>query len=598
MDTGTSARKTLLLVEDEAVIALSEKKSLEAFGYRVLVAGSGEEAIGKIRGGGGIDLILMDIDLGRGMDGTEAAQAILAEHDLPIVFLSSHNEPETVAKTEKITSYGYVVKSSALAVLDASIKMAFRLFDANRRIVEREERYRLLTENIKDVVWVMDAESQRFTYVSPSVTKLRGYSPEEVMHQPLSGAMDAAQVEAVRGLVLGRVGDLLSGEAPPGTYYTEEVEQPCKDGSFVWTEVITSYYLNEESGRAEILGVSRDISDRKKAEAEIERQGNLLHSVIESASGAIFAKDRAGRYRTINDAGARMLGYPKAEEVLGRTDAELISPEEAEGYRRDDLSVIASGLSVKHEEIFSIDGTPRVFLTEKKPWLDSSGLSVGVIGMSIDISERKAAEEKVQGLLEEKELLLREVHHRIKNNMSTIKSFLFLQARSLKNPAASAALRDAEFRVQSMLLLYDRLYQSENFRSISVQSYLPILIDDILENFPEEAPVAIEKDIGDFVLDAKILQPLGIILNELLTNIMKYAFEGRKDGVIRISAKLRGNLVAIAVQDNGVGLPDGVDFSDSTGFGLMLVGMLAKQLDGAIRIERGHGTRIVLEFER
>jgi DNA-binding NtrC family response regulator len=122
-------KKTLLLVENEVLIALSKKIELEKYGYNVLTVNTGEKAAALTKDNIDIDLILMDIDLGKGIDGTQTAEIILKEKDIPVVFLSGHTELETVEKTEKITSYGYVVKNSSITVLDASIKMAFKLFD-------------------------------------------------------------------------------------------------------------------------------------------------------------------------------------------------------------------------------------------------------------------------------------------------------------------------------------------------------------------------------------------------------------------------------------------------------------------------------------
>ncbi len=118
-----SDKKTLLLVEDEMLIAMDKKNELEKFGYNVLTTNTGEKAVSLVNKNNTINLILMDIDLGRGIDGTIAAEQILKEHDIPIVFMSSHTEPEIIQKTEKVTSYGYVVKSSNITVLDSSIKM-------------------------------------------------------------------------------------------------------------------------------------------------------------------------------------------------------------------------------------------------------------------------------------------------------------------------------------------------------------------------------------------------------------------------------------------------------------------------------------------
>ena len=131
-------QKTILLVEDEFLIAMTEKLELEKYGYAVRTVTTGEKAIETIKTSSGIDLVLMDINLGDGIDGTEAAEIILKDHDIPIVFVSSHSEREVVEKTEKITSYGYVVKNSSITVLDASIKMAFKLFNAKIRELKRE----------------------------------------------------------------------------------------------------------------------------------------------------------------------------------------------------------------------------------------------------------------------------------------------------------------------------------------------------------------------------------------------------------------------------------------------------------------------------
>jgi len=196
----------------------------------------------------------------------------------------------------------------------------------------------------------------------------------------------------------------------------------------------------------------------------------------------------------------------------------------------------------------------------------------------------------------EKELILREVHHRIKNNMNTIYGLLSLQAATLAEPAAIAALNDAGGRVKSMMTLYGKLYQSPEFNKISVAIYLPTLIHEIVGNFPNSGSVKITPHIDDFIMDVQKIQPLGIIINELLTNIIKYAFVGRDSGSITVSVTERNGQVTVIIEDDGNGIPTGIDFGHSTGFGLMLVDGLTKQINGKIRIERSELTRIILEF--
>ncbi len=161
----------------------------------------------------------------------------------------------------------------------------------------------------------------------------------------------------------------------------------------------------------------------------------------------------------------------------------------------------------------------------------------------------------------------------------------------------AAVLQDAGNRLKSMEALYDRLYKSEGFKDILIGDYLPPLIREIAGVFPQRDMVTIETHMADFMLSARILSPLGIIVNELLTNAMKHAFTGRDGGVIKVSASLHDTLVTLVFEDNGNGIPESVDLEKSTGFGLQLVGILVKQLRGRIRLERKGGAKFILEFE-
>jgi PAS domain S-box-containing protein len=151
-----------------------------------------------------------------------------------------------------------------------------RFHQAAAEIQKREEQYRLLTENIQDVVWVLDAETLFFRYVSPSVEKLRGYSPEEILAHPLNHALVPEESDALVKRIHLRSEAFRTGKVPTEKFYTDEVEQTCKDGSTVWTEVITRYYRNLETGRIEVLGVTRDIHERKRAELVMTARSRLI----------------------------------------------------------------------------------------------------------------------------------------------------------------------------------------------------------------------------------------------------------------------------------------------------------------------------------
>ncbi|MFH2107209.1 MAG: histidine kinase dimerization/phosphoacceptor domain -containing protein [Chrysiogenia bacterium] len=223
---------------------------------------------------------------------------------------------------------------------------------------------------------------------------------------------------------------------------------------------------------------------------------------------------------------------------------------------------------------------------------------VGVFfdGFNNMLEQIEIRQEELNRQLAEKEVLLKEVHHRIKNNIASIGGLISLRLQSITNPEAINVLRDASSRVDSMRILYDKLLVTEGYHDISVKNYLDGLIDTVVAIFPDQAKVTVKKDIADFQLDTKSLFPLGIIINELLTNSMKYAFSGQAEGSIRISLAHADRHVTLTVQDDGCGLPDGFDINESQGFGLMLVKMLSQQLGGSFSMEKQAGTRCTVKF--
>jgi two-component sensor histidine kinase len=213
-----------------------------------------------------------------------------------------------------------------------------------------------------------------------------------------------------------------------------------------------------------------------------------------------------------------------------------------------------------------------------------------------DIQVRQQAEEEIKRQLAEKEILLKEVHHRIKNNIASVGGLISLRLQAISNPAAVAVLQDALSRVNSMRVLYDMLLLSEGYKDVSVGNFVASLADQVVALFPGNTKITIDKHVADFHLDPKRLFPLGIIINELLTNIMKYAFINRESGLIKISLTYVDSHVMLSIQDDGNGLPDGFDIKESKGFGLMLVKMLSQQLGGSFSMENHTGTRCKIEF--
>jgi len=340
--------KTILLVEDQALIAMQEVRQLQNAGYAVVHAFNGEKAVEIVNSNSiPIDLILMDINLGAGIDGTDAAQTILLTHDIPIVFLSSHMEPEVVEKTEAITNYGYVVKSSVFTVLDASIKMAFKLFEAQKRINQKNmeseatnEQLRVTLEKLQNLHEALGASEDKFSrafHLSPDsinlnrlsdgvyieindgFTKILGYTKEDVIgRSSLPGDLGIWVRKEDREC-------LVRGLQDNGEVINLEAEFRRKDGTC--TVGMMSARVLEINGEKCILSITREIKDRKRIELALQESERKFRTAFENAPIAISLTDIDGRLRMVNHAFYDMIGRTEYE-VSANTFPKFTHPDD------------------------------------------------------------------------------------------------------------------------------------------------------------------------------------------------------------------------------------------------------------------------------
>jgi len=308
---------------------------------------------------------------------------------------------------------------------------------------------------------------------------------------------------------------------------------------------------------------------------------------------ATFILDPEHNIIEVNTAAAKLIGF-SPEELIGKKCYEFFHDSSGPPNKCPFIKM-QNSKKTKTEEMF-VETLNGNFLVSCTPIFDKNDQLEKIIHIAVDITNHKIIEEKLNKLLSEKEFMFKEVHHRIKNNMNTVAGLMYMQSATLKDPAAIAILKDARSRVLSMMILYDKLYCTNNYDKLPFKEYLSSLVDEIINNFPNNGKVKIEKMIDDFTLDAKRSSDLGIIINEILTNIMKHAFTDRPDGVITLSAMAIDNRMIIAIWDNGVGIPESLDTNNSNGFGLQLVNLMTKSLQGTMKIERENGTKFILEF--
>ncbi|MBN1531283.1 MAG: PAS domain S-box protein [Spirochaetes bacterium] len=594
--TGSPSR-TLLLVEDELLIAESESAMLGNHGYNVVAAATGEEAVAIVRERDDIDLVLMDINLGEGMDGTEAAEQILAMRDIPVLFLSSHSEPEVVHRTERITSYGYVVKHSGATVLLASIRMAFRLHDAHRRILEREqslrenqERYRHLVDHVPAGIYEVDFTTGRMISVNDYMCEMSGYSREEFMNMRLPDIIIGEGQRVFRQ----RLGKMLAGE-PVSPYVDYEIR--LKDGSARWVTLKNMFYYGDSGAITGATVVIHDITERKEEELRREAAIRVLREseeeyriVLEESSDPIYSFNPDGRYRYANRTFAESVGRP-VSEIVGRTVWEVFPREEAEQRFTTLKQVLESGVPREIEVRLPRSGGDRYYIASMNPVRNGEGNVQSVICTSKDITVRRRVEQALEQALEEKQALFRELLHRFKNNLAMITSLVGLEKNRAMSGETRLALENLRGRIESMANLYSILHRTGSDMGIRLDQYIGQIAQSISRTYVTGmGAVTVKTEMAPVDADMRIAAPIGLIVNELLTNALKYAFPGGRKGTVWIGLERRDDEILLSVSDDGAGLPAGFAIGESSGFGMLLVKTMAQQLGGSCGFQRGERT--------
>ena len=813
---------------------------------------------------------------------------------------------------------------------------------------QSEARYRLLAENISDVLWVLNIDTGKWSYMSPSVERLRGYTTEEVLAQSVEDVMTPASYAYIQKVMPERIQRFISNEYGQNTYL-DEFEQTCRDGSTVWTEV-ASRYLRDERGELSLLGISRDISDRKLAETTLRATETRFRALIQNSSDIIRILDRNGRILYESPSSERILGYPPGymigrdplesihtddfervkndfKEVIGQTnsgtttefrirkaDGEYLwvdsvgnnlldvpgvngivittrpiqQRKEAEermiavqrlyavqsqinqaivrvkdietfisevcrisvdagrfqmswvglldresdsirpaahagdeaGYLEsiliraedDDYSKGPTGIAIKEghydicndidtdsrmepwrdealkrnyrssaafpfrhhgdvvgaynlyssekdffndteiallkeiamnisfaldmldeqarrtraeealrdnqarlatamdianlanwefdvatgmftfdDRFYSLyettadreggnqmsaetymrefvypddrpavlaeiqnilatkdpdytgrmehritprDGSIRTIIVRHAPVMGPDGKVIRTYGANQDITDRmlmeseirslnnaleervkerteelvKAnellelenahrimAEEKLQSSYDEKVMLLKEIHHRVKNNLQIIASLLNLQSRYISDEKTLAAIKESQNRVKAMALVHEKLYRSEDLSLISLHEYIKFLGTGLFQFYDAKARrIQFKLEISDINVDIDAAIPLGLIINELISNSLKYAFPNGRTGEVSISVKKEGHTLNVLFRDTGIGIPKDLDWRDAPSLGLRLVITLVDQMDGTVELDRSEGTRFTI----
>ncbi len=466
---------------------------------------------------------------------------------------------------------------------------------AEQTIKLSEERYRAIYDQAFLGIARIDL-SGKYIQANQQMCKMLGYTEEELVQNTIYDVSNTEDIELLQDIMK----QFLTGEIKN---FTTERKYKHKDGSTLYCNLTTSI-ITDASGKPDYLvSICEDITEKKETQEKINDQAAKINAIFDSSSHLIWSVDRKIALTSFNknysDAIYNLYGI--IPQITQDKDAPKIKFAPNEYHEFWDK---------KYEEAFK--GKPQQFETRQydknnnlvvreiflSPIYKGDDEIEEISGIAHDITEKKLAEEQMKESLQEKEVLLKEVHHRVKNNLQVISSIMNLQSSYIKDKYTLEMLRELQNRIKSMSFIHESLYQTSAFSSIKFSEYVVTLTKNLIHSYRiYSGLVELHHDVDEIFLNLDTSIPCGLIVNELVSNALKHAFPEGKRGEVWVRLKETNNLVTLTISDNGVGLPPKLDFRNTDSLGLQLVTSLVEQINGEIFCENKIGTKFTVTFK-
>jgi PAS domain S-box-containing protein len=531
------------------------------------------------------------------------------------IFLDMLFAPISTKKDEPISGYlGQVQdvterKKAEEALHKANEELERRVEERTAELRKTESQSREIFQSASDAFWLWalnkDGMPNRLIDVNDRATEMLGYSKEELLTMT-PGDFVAPEYKIKMAPIVKEI--QTKGKA------TYEMLHIRKDGKKLPVEVSShTFYLG--SGKV-TLSVVRDITERKKAEEALHKANKELERRVEERTVELkkskenyqqlfnsgqdyimvhgYRSDHPSNFFEVNEKACEVLGYTR-EELMNMNPLDIDSPDSKTDVPAVIKQLMETGQALFEQTHKARDGR-NIPVEINTHIIDYKGDKIA-LSICRDITERKQAEDDIRAALREKEVLLQEIHHRVKNNMSIMSALLQLQARHSKDESINRVFKDSQNRIKSMALVHEKLYQTQNFISISLKEYVDELVKHLIHTYKEDtANLGYELYIDDIFFNIDTMIPCGLIINELVTNSIKHAFEDIERPELSIALSMDDGRATLVYSDNGIGLAENIDLSDSETLGLQIVNMLTDQLEGEIESERNGGTKFIIRF--
>lgn len=467
------------------------------------------------------------------------------------------------------------------------------LQNAEKQLLKSEKKYKELFDNLSDAIIVLDKNNDFEDYNNAAIDlfeldPLKKYNIEDFLPKDTRKRVDIKRKELRRE---GKVSNF-------------EINIITANGNDKVVEISSKAFFKDGNynGSRDII---RDVSERRKYQIDLTNKQYQLQSVFENSSNfLIWSLSENFELLSINKELKDLIRYSFKRDIdIGSNFIDAIQPG------------VKPHLIDKTIEYYqkAVDGTSQEFEAPlitpfgEEIWIETFLSPIKVVGknkydlacLAIDITDKKKAEKELLESLKEKEILLKEVHHRVKNNLQVISSILNLQSSYVKDENTLTILRESQNRIKSMSFIHESLYQNKDFSNVNFSAYLKKLVKNLVQSYQlENNNILLNLDLQSISLNLDQSIPCGLIVNELVSNAIKYAYPLNVKGLLSIELKEVNSIISVIVADNGVGLPEGFSIQETQTLGLQLVDSLVHQLDAELKVDVKKGTKYTITFTK
>ena len=447
-----------------------------------------------------------------------------------------------------------------------------------------------IIDTMYNLLIILDYQ-MRIININNSGLMLLGYNKDELEMKPLNYLLED---EKALEIVLKTPNQSNLNES---VVRTLETNLKSVNGTLVPVLLSISTIRIREDHPPGSICIGSDLIQEKKMKKALHESEEMYKTLLKTDPDSVVTTDLEGNIIQFSQHTMFMHGYSE-DELEGKSVFDLFAPECQDKALRTLMETIKNGISRNNElTLLKKDGSRFTGEINASTIKNLQGENFTVLYTMRDISHHKQAEAQIQASLDEKEVLLREIHHRVKNNLQIISSLLNLQSSYLNDKASKEVFKESQDRVKSMAMIHQKLYQSGNFEHIEMGEYIEYLVNGLFNSYGVNSDkIKYKTDLQKVYLDIDSAIPMGLIINEIVTNTIKHAFPGELKGEIFIKMAQEEENILIVVADNGIGLPDDLLLDKTGTLGLQLVYNLTRQIDGELEIKRFKGTEFRIKF--